>query len=449
MRKLALAAALLACLGCGTQESRIRKELERGTGLVQLPAGRIEVSSELVIPQGSHDLVLAGAVSGTTLVASARFQGAAVLHIKSGKNIRIRNLVIDGNRAVLERPAGLPPSDVPFCRFTANNGILAEDVRGLAVSAVRLTNIAGFAVLVARSSSVRIEHARIEDSGSRNAKGRNNSTGGILLEEGSSEFQVSDCTLKNVLGNGIWTHSLYTSARNSHGRISGNSLDTIGRDAVQVGHATDVDVEKNSGRRIGYPFEAVDVEGAAIPVAVDSAGNVDKTIYAGNRFQEVNGKCIDLDGFHDGEVLDNNCTNRGSAEEYPNGHYGIVFNNSNPDMQSEAVTVSGNTIDGAKFGGIFVIGSRNRIVGNHLLNLNLAHCNESGAKYGCLYYPDQPDLLRSGIYLGRGAARPAPARDNVIEGNQISGYGMPWRCIAAAPGVSLAANQVERNRCGP
>ncbi len=152
---------------------------------------------------------------------------------------------------------------------------------------------------------------------------------------------------------------------------------------------------------------------AASPVAIDTAGNVDRSVYAGNRFEEVNGKCIDLDGFHHGEVLDNACINRGSADDYPHGHYGIVFNNSNPDMQSEEVTVARNVIDGAKFGGIFVLGSRNRILGNVLRNLNLAHCNDSGAKYGCLYYSTEPDLLRSGIYLGSHAARPAPARGNL------------------------------------
>ena len=116
-------------------------------------------------------------------------------------------------------------------------------------------------------------------------------------------------------------------------------------------------------------------------------------------------------------------------------------------MQPEGVTVAGNVIDGAKFGGIFVIGTGNTIVGNKLSNLNLARCNESGARYGCLYYPGQPDLLRSGIYLGLGAARPAPARGIVVEANVISGYGMRERCVVAAPGVSLARNKVGSNRC--
>jgi hypothetical protein len=180
---------------------------------------------------------------------------------------------------------------------------------------------------------------------------------------------------------------------------------------------------------------------------MDTAGNVDNSVYSKNRFEEINGKCADLDGFYDGEVRDNACVNHGSAEDYPHGHYGIVFNNSNPDMQSEHVLVTGNTIDGAKFGGIFVIGSAHSIIGNRLRNLNKAHCNESASKFGCLSFPKDPALLETGIYLGRGAARAAVARDNIVEDNEISGYKMRTRCIAAAPGVSLAENKVRRNRC--
>ena len=56
-------------------------------------------------------------------------------------------------------------------------------------------------------------------------------------------------------------------------------------------------------------------------------------------------------------------------------------------------------------------------------------------------------MLRSGIYLGRGAERPAVARGNVIEDNEISGFRMKTHCVGMAPGVSAAANQVDRNRC--
>ena len=434
MRKLAVVVALVACAGCGSEEARLREALRHGTGLVRLPAGVVELSSELVIPKGARGLRLVGAPSGTLLRASKQFRGRAILRVEPGAFIMLSGFSIDGNRAALEKPAGLPPSDVPFSRFTTSSGILAEGVTGLSISRVHLTNVAGFAILVSGSRDVVIQNIQVDDSGSRNGRGRNNASGGILLEEGAAGFRVLNSRLRNVRGNGVWTHSLYTSPRNREGLIAGNRFENIGRDAIQVGHATGIRVEKNTGARIGYPFAEVDVEGGGIPVALDTSGNVDQSVYASNRFDEVDGKCIDLDGFHHGDVVDNSCTNRGAAGDYPYGHYGIVFNNSNPDMQSDEVTVARNLIDGAKLGGIFVIGAGNRIVGNRLLHLNLAHNSDSG-------------LLQSGIYLGAGAARPAPARDNVVQDNQISGYQMSRRCIAAAPGVSLARNKVGANRC--
>ena len=143
-------------------------------------------------------------------------------------------------------------------------------------------------------------------------------------------------------------------------------------------------VEDNTGDRIGYPIKLVDVENAGVPAALDTAGDTDKSTYRNNRFAEVNGKCIDLDGFHDGEVRGNVCENHDVASSYPFGGFGIVMNNSNPDMQSRNVTIAENTIDGTLFGGIFVIGTGNRITKNHLLNLNMAHCPEAGAaQFGC------------------------------------------------------------------
>ena len=65
----------------------------------------------------------------------------------------------------------------------------------------------------------------------------------------------------------------------------------------------------------------------------------------------------------------------------------------------------------------------------------------------CNYAPTEPDLLRRGIYLGAGADRPDIAKGNIIESNEISGYGMSRHCIGAAPAVSLAANTVAKNEC--
>jgi hypothetical protein len=428
-------------------EAQIRSAVAKGAGTVRLPAGVIEIASEIRIPDGARDLEILGAPEGTVLRAAAGFEGRAVLSCRKAVRIRFSGFTVDGNRASLEKPIGLPPYDVAFVSFYRDNGLLVEDVESLTVRDVRFVNVANFPILVGRSKGVRIERVRIEDSGSRGVKGRNNTTGGILLEEGTADFDVADSVLERIRGNGVWTHSLYTSPRNGPGSIRGNRISTVGRDAIQVGHATGVKVEGNQGKEIGFPASEVDMENRAIPVAIDTAGNVDRSAYNGNRFEEINGKCIDLDGFHDGEVRRNECVNRRPAEAYPYGNYGIVMNNSNPDMQSERIVIAENIIDGALFGGIFVIGSENTAERNILRNLNLAHCNENAAKAGCYHAPGEPDMLQAGIYLGKGAERPALARRNRIRGNRISGYRMKTRCIAFAPGVESAANTVEGNLC--
>jgi hypothetical protein len=79
--------------------------------------------------------------------------------------------------------------------------------------------------------------------------------------------------------------------------------------------------------------------------------------------------------------------------------------------------------------------------------VNLAGCNESAAQFGCIYKKDEPELLESGIYLGRGVVRMEETRGNVISRNRISGHHMKAHCIAAAPGVALAQNTIQANQC--
>ncbi len=397
--------------------------------VVQLPAGVVQLHAEMLV---EGPVRVEGAPGGaTTLRAAADFHGPALL-VVTGRDVTLQGFSMDGNRAALAEAAtrmGLPPSNRAFAQFTQDNGILAENCRRLAMAGLRIANVAGFAVLVNRSRDVSIDGVEVSDSGSLDPQGRNNTTGGILLEEGTAGFRVTHCRFRNVLGNGVWTHSLYTSPRNAGGLIAWNEFLNIGRDAVEVGHASDVRVEANGGRRIGYPGSVVE----DVPVALDTAGNVDRSAYRGNRFEEINGKCIDLDGFHDGVVADNRC--RAMA------NFGIVFNDSNPDMQSRNVRVTGNQIDGARYGGIFVIGEGHLIAHNRLTNLNTARCGP------CYYLADEPDMLRSGIYLGKGVSRPSPARGNRIEDNLITGFGMERRCVARAPGIAADWNLVRGNLC--
>ena len=432
---LALCAPIL--VAGQVQVQSVPDELARG--------GNILLHREMVIAS-DHDLEIDAHAAHLQLAPD--FQGRAAIVITGGRNVRIAGLSIDGNRDRIQHPVqDLAPSNVPFARFTRDNGILVENTSGVRLDNLTLKNIAGFAILISASDKVRITSVTVNDSGSLNAHKRNNATGGILLEEGTHDFDITGCDLRNILGNGIWTHSNSGSARNSDGRITDNKIGGVARDAIQVGHATRVTVEKNTGAKIGYPVEAVDREAQATPVAIDTAGNVDATQYRGNSFEEVNGKCIDLDGFHDGEVRGNSCINREYRDAYPNGHYGIVMNNSNPDMESRNILIWGNRIEGFLFGGIAVIGSGHNISHNHLLRLNLAHCNEDAARFGCLYAAGEPDLLRSGIYLRDKAHRPAITRDNIVEDNEISGFGMGAKCVVVGPGVDPTQNRIGHNNC--
>ncbi len=275
------------------------------------------------------------------------------------------------------------------------------------------TNIANFAILVNHSHDVLLDHISVENSGSRNARGRNNTSGGILLEQGTDAFTVADSVFRNIRGNAVWTHSYNESPRNHGGKIANNKFFDIGRDAIQVGHATEVVVMGNTGSRIGFPIDLVDVEGGGIPVGIDTAGNVEHSSYEDNHFEEINGKCIDLDGFHDGACAANTCINRGKPEDYPFGNFGIVFNNANAGMRSQNIIMENKR-------------ARRHEVRWHLrvrsgppdhpqphADISIPRiATRHRAKFGCSAIAGEPEVLESGIYLGSHAEHPGPARNN-------------------------------------
>jgi len=443
---LTLLPVLLALLLWGSTPANSGQQLagllRARSGTVRLPPGIVEISSEIRLPENAHNLEITG--SGTTLRAAANFHGRAMLSCKDCRGLHLRSLTIDGNRRNLEHPMAIPASNRTFADTYDDIGLLLEGGDGLSISSLRMRNMASFAILVSAARDVTVEDVTVESSGGHNALGRNNTSGGILLEEGVARWTIAHCQLRAIAGNAVWTHSRFGSPKNVHGVIAGNSFETIGRDAIQVGEASDVRVTSNTGRSIGWPVAEIDVESRAVPVAIDTAGNVDTSRYENNRFEEIDGKCIDLDGFHDGAVRHNTCVNRRRVEDYPWGQYGMVMNNSAIDMQPRNIIIEGNVIDGSKYGGIFIIGDANRVLNNKLLHLNVAHCSDG--KPGCVV-AGSPGLLTAGIYLGGGGSRPAPARGNIIERNDIAGWNMGSHCIAYAPGVKPAENTVRGNRC--
>lgn len=366
------------------------------------------------------------------------------LRIEGPCRVSLRKLTVRGDRARAPQGQALPPSDRRFADHYSGNGIVLLGSAEVVLEDSTFSEIAGFAVLASGVGKLRISRCAFADSGSRNAKGRNNTTGGVLLEDGTGHFLVEGSSFQRILGNGLWTHSRYNHARNGPGVMRRNTFVEIARDAVQVGHAFGVDVVDNRMERIGYPQEAIDVEGGGTPVGVDTAGNVDGSNYSRNVMAEINGKCFDLDGFHHGSLVGNTCVNK---ENHAFGHFGIVMNNTNPDMQSVGIRIEGNRFEGMRFGGIFVIGSGHVIRRNTLMRLHTAHCSEAVVQPGCTHFEGEPDLLRTGIYLGRRAERGAVTRGNRVEGNTISGWRMDKKCIGFAPGVNSKDNLVSGNDC--
>jgi hypothetical protein len=439
LRAFALVPALLFLSACKqSPEARLRRQLAlQTTGTINLPPGVIDIPAELELAPGAHDLDIVG--SGTILKASDQFQGRAILVASGSRNIRLRDFTMDGNRPVLEKPLDGVPADSTLREYSRNNAVLLDGVDGAEVSNLTLANIAGFAILVSRSARIRMHHLHVEDCGSLDSQGHNTATGGVALEEGTRDFEVRSSIFRRIRGTALWTRSLRASPRAENGVFASNSFDSIGRAAIVIGNAAHMLVEENSGRRIGYPVEAVDP--LEQPAALASTGDVDRSTFVKNQFEDVDGKCLDLDGFHDGAVIRNTCVNRRPPAEYPYGHFGIAMNNT--VTQPANIEIAGNTMDGTRYGALFLIGGGHRVIGNFFTHLNKAECPNAG----CVSLRDEPEMLDTAIYLGRGAARHIETRGNIIRDNTISGYKMQRHCFAAAPGVWLRANTLSANQC--
>ena len=427
--------------------SDLRADLASGIGAVQLPPGETHLDRPLELPPHAKNLTLRGHPTGSTLVLDPDFKGSAAIIINGAYNVTLSGFTIRGNRTELKSDWYLPEHSEPFADYYTANGIVVRKSDRLIVRGVQFKSIRAFPLLINASSHLLVESVDIQDCGTLDQAGRNNTTGGILLEEGVTAFQIRHANIARITGNGIWTHSYNDSPRSSEGFIIGSTISTVGRDAIQIGHATKIRVEHNSGSQIGFPAEYADLEHQGTPVALDTAGNVDYSFYTDNHFTDVNGECVNLDGFHDGQVTGNSCQNLKPVETYPGLHYGIVFGNNNPAANPNNNVVTGNTLKGFAYGGAFVIGVNNRIENNRFEDLNLAHCGTTPVPARCAYALDQPDMLRSGIYLGNNGGRPATTTGNIIRNNTFTGYGIKEHCIAVAPGVSLQRNTLFNNTC--
>jgi hypothetical protein len=369
-------------------EARLRAALLTKTGTATLPEGTIEISREIVLAGDAHDLTIQA--PNTTIKASAQFRGRALIVIPAGKNIAIRGLSLDGNRAAFSEPVAAASAGAMLSRVTANNGIIAEGITGLEIGRVKATGISGFPILVNGGKNVQIHDIEITESGSLDASGHNNGSGGVVLEEGVTDFEIIHALIGKVRGNGVWIRSADNSVA-ARGRIADSEFAILARAAIAIDHATAVTIENNTGHMFGFPGEEVFTAGNAIPSVIASGGNADHVAIRNNSFEQIAGRCFSLEGFSDGAVAGNDCST-------------------------------------GLFNAMVIRGTGNKITGNHLTGMNSAH-------------RDQPESLRAGIYLAGGST------GNTVDSNEISGFGMAQHCVGG-PGITDAkANTVTKNVC--
>src|SRR5579862_5443346 len=179
--RAALVAVCAIAIGChrSNSEEALRAAFRQTTGHVQLPAGAIELHAALELAAGAHDIVIEGDPKGSVLRMEKDFRGKAAIVGSNVSNVQLSGFQIAGNRAALTTVRYLPPSDVTFANFYDANGVVFIDSQKIAIRDVAFQEIGGFPVLVSHSSGVTIDHVTIQDSGTLNAQGHSNTTGGI------------------------------------------------------------------------------------------------------------------------------------------------------------------------------------------------------------------------------------------------------------------------------
>ncbi len=407
----------------------------------------VHLKRPIVIPKGARNITVRGNRNGTVLALDPGFEGSAAIVADGVENLTLTGFEIDGDRTEMKSDWYLPERELAFADYYPANGIVIRNSRNVMLRGILISRVRAFAAIVNATAGAVVDSVTVEDSGTLNREGHNNTTGGILFEEGCKGFEVRQSKFTRITGNAIWTHSYARSPRQTDGAIHDNLITTVGRDAIQIGHATSVRVASNKGSEIGIPVEYIDFPGYGTPVAIDTAGNVDHSSYIGNEFTTVNGQCINLDGFHDGEITGNSCVNDpATAADRLGLHYGVSMGNHDPAMTSSNIEILNNTFRGFAYGGLFLFGQNNRIEGNRFLDLNLAGCGIAPS-VKCAALLDEPDALRSGIYLSDNGGRPVVTRDNVIRNNTITGAGIAAHCVTAKRGVNLKANTISGNTC--
>jgi ubiquinone/menaquinone biosynthesis C-methylase UbiE len=323
-----LALALSSLFAADPTEAQLRKAFEAKTGVITLPAGEILVSREILLAPDVHDLEIRGA--NTTIKASDTFRGRALLVLTAGRNIKIHDLALDGNRDTTGRMMALPPAGTLYSRALPGNGIVAESVTGLEIYNVKAHHIPTFALLLNNSHNIKLHDVEVSDSGGFSPQRRNNATGGIALEENTTDFEIRHCRFGGLRGTGI------TLRATDRGRLTDNEFAVIARDGIRIQDSKNITVDANQIRQIGFPAEELD--GRATCITLD---HVTSSELRGNTCAETLLGAVVLQGSGI-KVNGNQMTALNIAHQNTSGIY--------LEPGTLNVTIEGNVISGSGMG---------------------------------------------------------------------------------------------------
>jgi hypothetical protein len=374
------------------------------------PGGRTyTIKTPVIIPAGASKMRFVGDGAATLFKRGAAMPAnKGMFDIQGASHVEFDNFMVDGNV--------LTSTGVAYSAFSGDpmNAILTQDstfwIHGgsyIRFNKVRIIHTGGYAILLdartANITDVRINELSLENCrphlfGNAGDLTYGSWTGGVHVQGDGNSFSVDDfyvtgSSFKRVTGNALWSHLYALNKLHSNYRFSDNHFIDCGLDGIQLGGVVGGVVKGNTFRRIGYV--ATDDTSTSVPkwmlgsayaVGLDTAGRVTGVNYEGNTFLNVNGGCIDLDGYGRGTVMANTCiVSRPGEPEYNedqvgsplwgspgqvnrNWVYGAQVSNSNNDsIAGDSPMIVGNTFVNCGGGAIRLYATRKgMVVGNNI-----------------------------------------------------------------------------------
>jgi len=421
--------------------------------------------------------------------------GEGALNLRAAK-ITLRQFYFDG--AVLQSkgiayadPAGgmsvhgapihgdpMHPELLRNTSITIHGG--ASDIQ---IEDVEMRHTGGYAILIdARYASIaKVEMRRLtlrENRphlfGTSGDFGYGSWTGGIHYQNDGRDLpfarhalrglSIEDSVFERITGHAIWGHGYGFQTMNEDVVVRRNRFTDIGMDAVLIGNVRRATVEDNEFHRIGfvalqgdlpthpawYPGLRPDGSDNIPAVGIDTSGLVSDSVYRRNTMWNVNGHCIDLDGFTRGEVVHNTMrvSGREDAWNYVNDEVeqfgargvgnitkGINLSNTSASEATEGVRIADNTL--VNLGGLGIVlndAQRCIVEDNHIRH------------YSVLYVP---------IVITNSLREPRAqheSKGNIIRNNYIH-FHLEGFCIAevddfgGGPLPVVGPNEVRGNTC--